>query len=95
MATKKVFAGYFAKLLRTKTDNHLKISGSTEPICAEGTANAGHIYKKYRCLVCIQPNKRSSLEGKIQTFFSSLSFKFNEAEFCLQKTSRASAINVG
>ena len=69
VATKKIFAGYFAKLLRTKTGAYLKASKLTESSSAS-TTNLGNIQKKYTCLVCIQPNKRSSQEGKFNVFIN-------------------------
>ena len=64
VATKKIFAGYFAKLLRKKTDAHLVVSNPSNSSCATSIATLGQIQKKYRCLVCVQPNKRNSENGK-------------------------------
>jgi 23S rRNA-/tRNA-specific pseudouridylate synthase len=59
VATKKVFASYFAKLLRSKTDAHL----SPESFGA-ARASMGQIQKQYRCLVCIQPSRQDSEAGE-------------------------------
>jgi len=69
VATKKIFAGYFAKMLRTKTESHLSASNSTDLCAASTTAALGQIQKKYRCLVCIQPNKRDMGDGTCKSCF--------------------------
>jgi 23S rRNA-/tRNA-specific pseudouridylate synthase len=56
VATKKTFAGYFAKLLRVKTEAHLKSGDSMNYLDM-----VGKVQKKYRCLVCVQP---SAVESK-------------------------------
>jgi len=59
VATKKIFASYFAKLLRSKTDAHL----SPETYGA-AKAKLGQIQKRYKCLVCIQSSERESEVGE-------------------------------
>jgi len=59
VATKKIFASYFAKLLRSKTNAHL----SPESFGA-ARASLGQIQKQYRCLVCIQPSLQGSETGE-------------------------------
>ena len=48
IATRKSFASYFAKLLRTKTSGQLRSGGSSQSSCG--------VHKSYRCLVCVTPN---------------------------------------
>ena len=62
VATKKSFAAYFAKMLRTKTDAHLntKVTGVAK-------AKLGQIQKRYRCLLCVQP-QMTSVEGGTYIF---------------------------
>jgi len=65
VATKKSFASYFAKLLRTKTSGQLRSGGSSQSSCG--------IHKSYRCLVCVTPKQdnvasatTSSMAGEVQ-----------------------------
>ena len=51
VATKKSFASYFAKLLRTKTSGQLRSGGSSQSSCG--------VHKSYRCLVCVTPNQHN------------------------------------
>lgn len=53
VATKKSFAGYFAKLLRTKTSGQLKTGGAG--VGGSSRASSCGVHKSYRCLVCISP----------------------------------------
>jgi hypothetical protein len=50
IGTKKIFAAYFANLLRKKTDMQLK-KGKEIGVSSTGSA----INKKYRCLACVIP----------------------------------------
>eukprot|EP00984_Skeletonema_dohrnii_P008104 scaffold2969_cov129-Skeletonema_dohrnii-CCMP3373.AAC.4 len=65
VATKKSFASYFAKLLRTKTSGQLQSGGSSQSSCG--------VHKSYRCLVCVTPKHdneasatTSSMAGEVQ-----------------------------
>eukprot|EP00985_Skeletonema_marinoi_P024783 scaffold17564_cov137-Skeletonema_marinoi.AAC.2 len=65
VATKKSFASYFAKLLRTKTSGQLQSGGSSQSSCG--------VHKSYRCLVCVTPKQdnvasatTSSMAGEVQ-----------------------------
>ena len=60
VATKKQFASYYAKLLRTKTDTIIKQgvadvdgSGRETKLSLTNENKQGQIKKTYRCLVCI------------------------------------------
>ncbi len=68
VASKKSFAAYFAKLLRTKTNGQL-ISGGVGrnstaiiddidvTLASQSTSSCG-VHKTYRCLVCIMPSAK-------------------------------------
>jgi 23S rRNA-/tRNA-specific pseudouridylate synthase len=58
VARSKAFAGYFAKLLRTKTDNLLK--SDTQDTKRES------IQKGYKCLLCLIPKDGSSMAERYQ-----------------------------
>lgn len=64
VATKKIFASYFAKLLRTKTDAQLEANDSKQ-VHLDGNSALDHVQKRYRCLVCVSPNNAES--GDIPT----------------------------
>lgn len=53
LSTKKVFASYFAKLLRMKTD--VQLADDTRTDCA--------VHKTYRCLVCACPGQADVSNG--------------------------------
>jgi phosphohistidine phosphatase len=56
VATKKIFASYFAKLLRTKTDAQLASNESA----VGANAALDHVQKRYKCLVCVIPKRETS-----------------------------------
>jgi 23S rRNA-/tRNA-specific pseudouridylate synthase len=63
VATKKSFASYFAKLLRTKTSGQLESGGTSQSSCG--------VHKSYRCLVCVTPKNdnaaaSASMAGEVQ-----------------------------
>jgi len=64
VATKKSFASYFAKLLRTKTSGQLQSGGTSQSSCG--------VHKSYRCLVCVTPKydnaaaASSSMAGEVE-----------------------------
>lgn len=60
VGTKKTFAAYFAKLLRTKTNGQLKLGGST----TQYSSNCG-VHKTYKCLVCISPQASTSMVSEV------------------------------
>jgi len=60
VGTKKTFAAYFAKLLRTKTSGQLKVGGST----TQYPSNCG-VHKTYKCLVCISPKASTSMISEV------------------------------
>lgn len=62
VATKKEFAAYFAKLLRVKTEAHLRTGVSNNNTLGETTV--GNVQKRYRCLVCIQPADGKNKNGE-------------------------------
>lgn len=57
VATKKSFASYFAKLLRSKTSGQLQSGGTSQSSCG--------VHKSYRCLVCVTPSASSSMAGEV------------------------------
>ncbi|KAL7534924.1 hypothetical protein ACHAXR_006159 [Thalassiosira sp. AJA248-18] len=56
VASKKSFASYFAKLLRTKTSGQLQQALSN--VSSSRTSSCG-VHKSYRCLVCIAPKNEA------------------------------------
>jgi 23S rRNA-/tRNA-specific pseudouridylate synthase len=56
VATKKIFASYFAKLLRSKTDAQL---ASNEKVNS-GNVAMDHVQKRYKCLVCVIPKHETN-----------------------------------
>ncbi|KAL7491725.1 hypothetical protein ACHAWT_001080 [Skeletonema menzelii] len=58
VGTKKSFASYFAKLLRTKTSGQLQSGGSSQSSCG--------VHKSYRCLVCVTPETTSSMASEVE-----------------------------
>ena len=60
VGTKKTFAAYFAKLLRTKTSGQLKLGGSN----TQYSSNCG-VHKTYKCLVCISPQASTSMASEV------------------------------
>lgn len=60
VGTKKTFAAYFAKLLRTKTSGQILENG----ISSQYTSSCG-VHKAYKCLVCISP--RSEISESLAT----------------------------
>ncbi|KAL7554620.1 hypothetical protein ACHAWF_018537 [Thalassiosira exigua] len=63
VATKKSFASYFAKLLRTKTSGQLR-QRSRSPSLPQYTSSCG-VHKSYRCLVCIAPGTDDGNNGPV------------------------------
>ena len=61
VATKKSFAAYFAKLLRTKTSGQLDAVDAGTGL-APPRSRCG-VHKSYRCLVCIDPRHRRGGRG--------------------------------
>lgn len=59
VATKKEFAAYFAKLLRVKTEAHLRTGASNKT----SSEIVGNVHKRYRCLVCIQHGSGKNENG--------------------------------
>ncbi|KAL9183116.1 hypothetical protein ACHAXT_004903 [Thalassiosira profunda] len=59
VATKKSFAAYFAKLLRTKT------SGQLQQLSPSRSSSCG-VHKAYRCLVCIAPQNGASMASAVE-----------------------------
>jgi Pseudouridylate synthases, 23S RNA-specific len=66
VATRKEFAAYFAKLLRVKTEAHLRsgVVSNSNNNTSFGQTVDGNVQKRYRCLVCIQPGNRKNENGK-------------------------------
>ena len=96
VATKKIFAGYFAKLLRTKTEAHLKANDDSTAT-SKSPISIRQIQKKYRCLVCIQPNKRfpqggTSIYMALYELFllSVIHFELNDHFLCVHRHPRIS-----
>lgn len=55
VATKKIFASYFAKLLRSKTDAQLTLTKTANGV----NVALDHVQKRYKCLVCIIPKREA------------------------------------
>lgn len=67
VASKKSFASYFAKLLRTKTSGQLvtcRIESKSDANAEEKyyRSSSCGVHKTYRCLVCVMPSKSSSAD---------------------------------
>jgi len=58
VATKKSFASYFAKLLRTKTSGQLESGGISR------SSSCG-VHKSYRCLVCVSPKDNTAMASEV------------------------------
>ena len=71
VATKKSFAAYFAKLLRTKTSGQLQSGGASQSTCG--------VHKSYRCLVCVTPKQHDNAEASA-TITSSMSGEVERLE---------------
>ena len=64
IATKKIFASYFAKLLRKKTD--IQLRQSEENYMPE---QVGAVNKRYRCLVCVIPKR---INGEVTSMWDEI-----------------------
>ena len=67
VGTKKSFAAYFAKLLRTKTSGQLEQHGESS---SQYPSNCG-VHKTYKCLVCISPQNEAGSRESTTTSMAS------------------------
>lgn len=64
VATKKSFASYFAKLLRTKTSGQILSGGKSR------SSTCG-VHKTYRCLVCVTPKQVNDSSSSLSSSMAS------------------------
>jgi 23S rRNA-/tRNA-specific pseudouridylate synthase len=63
VATNKLFAAYFAQLLRRKTDLQLSSAYETD---SDDEYSSEAIHKKYRCLVCLKQDSKTSMTDNLR-----------------------------
>ena len=65
VATNKLFAGYFAQLLRRKTDFQLSSSSANNETDGSDDYSPEAIHKTYRCLVCLKQDSNASMSDNL------------------------------